>query len=206
MEFYCVLNLHITKRVLLSLDSVFFCLFVFIITIIYAPSSLQFLVKIGESVTTVHTLSTSDLLSTKATPVITKFVQVGGLLIYFLFIFNSRTLIFFLSFLNLSLIMLWAVFTSYGMRRCRSDWPGICLFFVINPRVLSANRVNLGFLFHKFSNFTPPPPLSRLLMIWGTPKVKIQKLAYVKVQRGLDWERVWVHKTSSNYMIISDEI
>ena len=33
-------------------------------------------------------------------------------------------------------------------------------FVVINPRVLSANRVNFGlFLFHKFSNFTPPPPI-----------------------------------------------
>ena len=31
--------------------------------------------------------------------------------------------------------------------------------FVINPRVLSANRVDLVFcLFHKFSNVTPPPP------------------------------------------------
>ena len=33
-------------------------------------------------------------------------------------------------------------------------------FVVINPFVLSANRVDLGFcLFHKFSSFTPPPGL-----------------------------------------------
>ena len=32
---------------------------------------------------------------------------------------------------------------------------------VINPCVLSANRFDSGlFLFHKFSNFTPPPPLT----------------------------------------------
>ena len=34
-------------------------------------------------------------------------------------------------------------------------------FFVINPRVLSANGVDFGpfcILFHKFSNFIPPPP------------------------------------------------
>ena len=36
---------------------------------------------------------------------------------------------------------------------------GFVCFVVINPWVLSANRVDLGFfLFHKFSNFTPPPP------------------------------------------------
>ena len=36
---------------------------------------------------------------------------------------------------------------------------GFACFVVINPRVLSANRVDLDFiLFHKLSNFTPPPP------------------------------------------------
>ena len=36
---------------------------------------------------------------------------------------------------------------------------GFVCFGVINPRVLLANRVDLGFfLFHKFSHFTPPPP------------------------------------------------
>ena len=36
--------------------------------------------------------------------------------------------------------------------------PGFVCFVVINPCVLSANRVDFGFfLFHKFSNFTPPP-------------------------------------------------
>ena len=34
-------------------------------------------------------------------------------------------------------------------------------FVVINPRVVSANRVDLGF-FHKYSNFTPP------LILYGT--------------------------------------
>ena len=43
------------------------------------------------------------------------------------------------------------------LRCCRSDRPGLC-FVVINPRVLSADRVDLSFfLFHLFSNFTPPP-------------------------------------------------
>ena len=35
---------------------------------------------------------------------------------------------------------------SDGMRCCRSDWLGLCLFVVINSRVLSANRI-LGFFF-----------------------------------------------------------
>ena len=36
---------------------------------------------------------------------------------------------------------------------------GLLCFVVINPRVLSVNRVDLGiFLFQNFSNFTPPPP------------------------------------------------
>ena len=41
-----------------------------------------------------------------------------------------------------------------------SDWPGLCLFCCyINPRVLSANRIDFGlfFLFHIFFQFTPPP-------------------------------------------------
>ena len=47
------------------------------------------------------------------------------------------------------------------MRCCRSDWSGLgfACFVVINPRVLSANRVDFcAFLFHTFSNFTHPPP------------------------------------------------
>ena len=54
---------------------------------------------------------------------------------------------------------LFPFYPSDGTRCCGSDWPWICCF-VINPCVLSANRVDLGFFlfFHKFSNFTPPPP------------------------------------------------
>ena len=45
------------------------------------------------------------------------------------------------------------------MRCCRRDWPGLCLFCSLSI-VFSANRVDLAFfLFHKFSNFTPPPSL-----------------------------------------------
>ena len=43
------------------------------------------------------------------------------------------------------------------MRCNRSDWPGLCLLVVFNPRVLSANWVDLGFLLHELSNLTPPP-------------------------------------------------
>ena len=35
---------------------------------------------------------------------------------------------------------------------------GFVCFVIINPCVLSANRVDLGFFVSKFSNFTPPPP------------------------------------------------
>ena len=41
------------------------------------------------------------------------------------------------------------------MQCCRSDWPGLC-FVVINPRVLSANRVDLGLFVS--SVLQPPPP------------------------------------------------
>ena len=47
----------------------------------------------------------------------------------------------------------------------RSDWPGLFFFVVLNPRVLLANRVDLGcFLFHKFSNYTPPLPTHDLMI------------------------------------------
>ena len=39
---------------------------------------------------------------------------------------------------------------------CRSDWSGLC-FAVLNPHILSANRVDLGHFF-VFSIFIPPPP------------------------------------------------
>ena len=38
---------------------------------------------------------------------------------------------------------------SDTMRCCRSGWPGLC--FVVNPRVLSSNKVNFGLLFAPFS-------------------------------------------------------
>ena len=37
---------------------------------------------------------------------------------------------------------------------------GFVCFVVINRRVLSANRVDLGFMFHNFSILPPPPDLS----------------------------------------------
>ena len=72
---------------------------------------------------------------------------------------------------------------SFGMRCCRSDWPRLFFFcfVVINPRVLSANRVDswlhtflcfINFRFvmrtftpifsSKFPSFYPPPPLPDL--------------------------------------------
>ena len=35
---------------------------------------------------------------------------------------------------------------------------GFFCFVVVNPCVLSANRIDLGFFVHKFSNLLPPPP------------------------------------------------
>ena len=42
-----------------------------------------------------------------------------------------------------------------------------CCSVVLNPRLLSANRVDFGlvFLLHKFSIFTPPPPLVGYILI-----------------------------------------
>ena len=59
------------------------------------------------------------------------------------------------------------IFHCYGMRCCRSYWPGLCLFVVINPRMLSANRVDLGSLC--FMNFPIllPPRLTSLLPLWS---------------------------------------
>ena len=56
-----------------------------------------------------------------------------------------------------------------GMRCCRSDWPGLCLF-CFNPCVCQPTEMIWAFLFHKLTNlptniihriffhFTPPPP------------------------------------------------
>ena len=40
---------------------------------------------------------------------------------------------------------------SDGIQCCRSDWLGVCL--VVDPHVLSANKVDLGFFFFCFINF-----------------------------------------------------
>ena len=63
------------------------------------------------------------------------------------------------------------------MRCCRSVWA-----MFINPRVLSAYRVVdfyfLFFLFHKFSNFTPPPPpLSLSLPMFTHQAAKAKELS-----------------------------
>ena len=44
---------------------------------------------------------------------------------------------------------------------------GFGCFVVPNPRLLSANKVDLGFLFHTFSNFTPPPPPRHTHLPWS---------------------------------------
>ena len=45
---------------------------------------------------------------------------------------------------------------SLGSGAAEATGLGFVCFVVLNPRVLSANRVDLGlFLFHKFSIFTP---------------------------------------------------
>ena len=45
-----------------------------------------------------------------------------------------------------------------GCSAAEATGLGFVCFVVINPRVFSANRVDLGFfLFHIFSNFPPPP-------------------------------------------------
>ena len=48
---------------------------------------------------------------------------------------------------------------SDGMRCCRSDWPGLCLFCCYQLLCIVSQQSWLGvfFLCHKFSNSTPPP-------------------------------------------------
>ena len=50
---------------------------------------------------------------------------------------------------------------SDGMRCCRSDWPGLCLFNCYQPLCIISQQSWFGvffFFFHKLFNFTPPPP------------------------------------------------
>ena len=56
-----------------------------------------------------------------------------------------------------------------GMWCYRSDWLELCFFVVINPRVLSANKVNFGPFFFCFINFpillSPPPPRTEVTQL-----------------------------------------
>ena len=60
-----------------------------------------------------------------------------------------------------------------GMRCCRRDWPGLCLFVVINPRVLSIIEFILGFFlcFIHFPFLPPPPPERSCLRNSTSPTV-----------------------------------
>ena len=58
----------------------------------------------------------------------------------------------------------WSCFI-HGMRCCRSDWPGLCLFCYQPSCVVSQQSWFGLFLFHKLSN-SPPPP-SRSTSYWG---------------------------------------
>ena len=82
-------------------------------------------------------------------------LQGGNLfLLSFLCSFDSVCALFLWDFCALSFISLhW----SDGCGAAEATGLGFVCFVVINPCVLSANRVDLRFLFHKFSNFTPPP-------------------------------------------------
>ena len=50
---------------------------------------------------------------------------------------------------------------SDGMRCCKSDWSGLCLFCCYNPHVLSANKLIWAFLFKNFV-LLPPSHLALL--------------------------------------------
>ena len=48
---------------------------------------------------------------------------------------------------------------EWWVRCCKSDWPGLCMFCCYQPFCIVSQQSLFGlFLFHKFSNFTPPPP------------------------------------------------
>ena len=48
---------------------------------------------------------------------------------------------------------------SDGIQCCRSNWPGLCLLCSYQPLCVFSQKSWFGlFFFHKFSNFTSPPP------------------------------------------------
>ena len=58
-----------------------------------------------------------------------------------------------------SIVIKFSNFTSDGMWCCRSDWPGLSLFFCYQPSWVASQQGWFGpFRFFNFPNFTPPPP------------------------------------------------
>ena len=79
---------------------------------------------------------------------------------------SFRRLIEIQSFFELKWSPMFHFFSSYcyirwsdEMRCCRSDWPGLCLFCCYQPLCVISQQSWFWafFLFHQFSNFTPPP-------------------------------------------------
>ena len=78
---------------------------------------------------------------------------------------------------NLVLFLI-SIFISYvvrwsdGMRYCKSDLPGLCLFCCHQPSYAVSHRVDFGllfFLFHKFSTFITPILFIHRISFFFTP-------------------------------------
>mgnify|MGYP003571737672 CR=1 FL=1 len=68
------------------------------------------------------------------------------------------------------LMCYWGGWAWCATQCCRSDWPGLC-FCCYQPRVLSANRVDLGFLFVFFINWPILPPPPSILDLDSSPSI-----------------------------------
>ena len=74
-----------------------------------------------------------------------------------------------LSCTQLLLVLFYYVRWSDGMQCCRSDWPGLCLFWCYQPLcVVSQQSWFWLFLCYKFSNLPPPPPSTPFLIFPST--------------------------------------
>ena len=88
---------------------------------------------------------------------------------------------------------------SNGMRCRRSDWPGLFLFCCYQPLCVVSQQSRFGlFLFHKFSNFTSPPPQAR-----RTRKATVQPPAQRHWNLLLKTFRKWVMECAKLWLFRS---
>ena len=125
------------------------------LTLIQIANVLQRLSTLEKAVVRIHNAQThqAQANSSPNADVIQALKAVGrGGAIWSLRFFNTHTVVNFGTFI-LSMAINTFVRLSDGMRYCRSDWPGLCLFCCYQPLC-----VVLGFFCFIISFVLPPPP------------------------------------------------